>query len=235
MLQVAARHSPLRGEVHSRTDLATLLPAWNDLCARGAEDNVYYSPRYARVLLDSVDDRNIAFAAVWEGETLFALLPFTCSHLAVPGICPAGRAWQNKFIFSCTPLLDALRKREAAAALIDVLACVSHGEWVIPTLNMQGEAGRTFVAALAEKALPWAFLQGFQRPTLESGQTFDEHMQLYVSAGRRKGIARNRRRLQELGKLEHASYGSGEGLDKAVAAYLHIEARGWKGRHGTRV
>ena len=233
MLQTADRYPLLRGEMRTRANLATLLPAWTDLCDRCVEDNVYYSPRYARALLDSVEERDITFAVVWEGQTLVALLPFTCSHFAVPGICPAGRAWQDKFIYSCTPLLDASRKSEAAAVLLDVLASVSHGEWVIPTVNTQGEACRTFVAALAERTLPWTFTQSFQRAALESGQTFEQHMQHCVPASRRKGIARNRRRLQELGKLEHESHVSGEKLDQAVTAYLQIEARGWKGRRGT--
>jgi CelD/BcsL family acetyltransferase involved in cellulose biosynthesis len=233
MLQVAGRHPLLRGEVRARAQVASLLPAWADLCDRCAEDNVYYAPGYARALLDNLERRELAFALVWEGQTLVALLPFTSSHLPVPGICPAGRAWQDKFIFSCTPLLDASRKNEAAGALVEVLASVSHGEWVIPTVNTQGEACRTLVGALTERALSWSFSQAFQRPALERGESFEQHMQRHVSPSRRKEIARNRRRLEGLGKVEHAGHSSGEQLDAAVAAFLEMEARGWKGRRGT--
>jgi hypothetical protein len=54
-----------------------------------------------------------------------------------------------------------------------------------------------------------------------------------VSSNRRKGLARNRRRLEELGKVGHESHCCGEGLDRAVAAFLKIEASGWKGKQGT--
>jgi hypothetical protein len=84
----------------------------------------------------------------------------TCSDLPLPGILAAGRAWQNKFIFSYTPLLDRQRE-QAAAGLIDVLASVTHGEWVIPTVNTQGEACRALVGALADRRLPWSFLTAF--------------------------------------------------------------------------
>ena len=40
-------------EVLARDALPTLVPAWQDLCARSVEDNVYYSPRYAQALLQS--------------------------------------------------------------------------------------------------------------------------------------------------------------------------------------
>jgi hypothetical protein len=54
-----------------------------------------------------------------------------------------------------------------------------------------------------------------------------------VSSNRRKGLARNRRRLEELGKVGHECHCFGEGLDRAVSAFLKIEAGGWKGKQGT--
>jgi hypothetical protein len=58
-------------------------------------------------------------------------------------------------------------------------------------------------------------------------------MNTCVDPKRRKGLARNLRRLEELGKVEHESHSSGEGLERAVSAFLQIEASGWKGKHGT--
>jgi CelD/BcsL family acetyltransferase involved in cellulose biosynthesis len=58
-------------------------------------------------------------------------------------------------------------------------------------------------------------------------------MSRHVRAKRRRDLARNRRRLEELGRVAHESHSCGEGLDRAVAAFLAIEAKGWKGRRGT--
>lgn len=224
----------LRGEVLGRDALPMLLPAWEDLCARSVEDNVYYSPRYARTLLESVErDNNVGFAVVWDEMRLVALLPFTNSKFAIPLLQPAGRAWQSKYTFSCMPLLDKLRKTEAAAALLDVLASISTGEWIVPAVNTKGEACQAMIAALERRGLPSVLLDHFQRATLDAGSTFDEHMQRHVSSNRRKGLARNRRRLEELGNVEHECHCFGEGLDRAVSAFLKIEASGWKGKQGT--
>src|ERR1700674_5220649 len=134
MLQVPGWNLDLRGEVLGRDALPVLLPAWENLCARSVEDNVYYSARYARALLASVErDTKVVFAVVWDGMRLVALLPFTRPKFAIPLLQPAGWAWQSKYTFSCMPLLDKLRKTEAAAALLDVLASVSPAEWIIPT------------------------------------------------------------------------------------------------------
>ena len=132
MLQVPGWDLGLRGEVLGRDALPTLLPAWQDLCGRIAEDNVYYSPRYARALLESVErDKNVGVAVVWDQSRLVALLPFTRPTLRIPVLQPAARAWQTKYTFSCMPLLDRVRKAEAAAVLLDVLASISRGEWMI--------------------------------------------------------------------------------------------------------
>ena len=224
----------LRGEVLKHDALPTLLPAWEDLCRRSVEDNVYYSPRYARALLESVErDKNVSFAVVWKEKSLVAMLPFTRVKLGIPLLRPAGQAWQSKYTFSCMPLLDGLRKAEAAGALLDVLASISAGEWIIPTVNTKGEACQALIEALERKGLPWVFLDNFQRATLEAGSAFNEHMKRHVSPKRRKDLARNRRRLEELGNVEHQCHCFGEGLGRAVAAFLKIEASGWKGKRGT--
>jgi CelD/BcsL family acetyltransferase involved in cellulose biosynthesis len=233
MLHVPRSNLRLRGELLTCDDLPRILPAWKALCDDSAEDNVYYSPRYSQALLDNVEEKNIALAAVWAEASLVALLPFSRSRIALAGLRAAGRAWQNKFIFSCTPLLDAVRKIEAAGVLLDVLASVSEGEWIVPTVNTKGQACRALVAALSARRMPWAFSQPFQRAILEIGPTFEEHMQRHVAASRRKGLLRNQRRLQQLGKLDHETHCYGAQLDQTLAAYLEIEASGWKGRRGT--
>ena len=233
MLQASGAPS-LKGEVFGRDALPMLLPVWEDLCARSAEDNVYYSPRYAQALLESAEkNTDVSFAVVWDDSRLVAFLPVTRPTFAIPGLRPGGRAWQSKYTYSCTPLLDAVLKVHAADALLTVLASISAGEWVLPTLNTDGEACQAMIVALAQRQMPWTFLNHFQRATLGAGCTFDEHMSARVDPKRRKGLARNRRRLEERGKLAHESHVCGAGLERAVAAFLEIEARGWKGRRGT--
>jgi CelD/BcsL family acetyltransferase involved in cellulose biosynthesis len=107
------------------------------------------------------------------------------------------------------------------------------GDWVIPTMNVHGEACRAILDAIEGQAFPWLFANSFQRASLSPDSTFDEHMQVRVSAKRRKDLARNRRGLERLGRVEHHSCRDGEDLKRAVAAFLEIENKGWKGRLGT--
>ncbi len=224
----------LKGEVLGRAALPSLAPAWEDLCANSVEDNVYYSPRYARALLDTVaDNENVSFAVVWDERSLVALLPFIRPKFAIPLLRPSGRAWQTNYTFSCMPLLDKVYRTDAAAILVDILASFGGGEWVIPRVNVQGEACRAMTEALTRMGLPWAFSGHFQRAILERAGSFDEHMRRHVSSKRSKDLARNRRRLEQLGHVGHESHRSGEELERAVSAFLTIEAGGWKGTSGT--
>jgi Acetyltransferase (GNAT) domain len=234
MLQTPAANSAIKTQLLRREELETYLPAWHDLCGRAVEHNVYYSPQYALALLDNIDrNKDISFAMIWEHDRLIGMLPVTRAKLAIPLVGPSGSAWATKYTFSCTPLLDNVRKREAADALLAVLASIREGEWVIPTINTQGEACRVLISALGRRGSPWTFAGRFQRAALETGLTFDEHMQRHVSAKRRKDLVRNRRRLEQLGKVEHEGHRSGPGLARAVSQFLAIEAAGWKGKRGT--
>ncbi len=138
MLQIAECRSGLRGEVLGRDALPVLLPHWQDLCGRAAEDNVYYSPRYALALMEGPErNTDVRFAVVWDQMRLVALLPFTRPKLPVPGVWASGRAWRSKYTFSCMPLLDEVRREEAAGALLDALASVTEGGWAIPSVNVR--------------------------------------------------------------------------------------------------
>jgi CelD/BcsL family acetyltransferase involved in cellulose biosynthesis len=234
MLQIPGRALGLRGQILGLGELQPISPAWDDLCRRCVEDNVYYAPRYALALLENVErNTNIAFAVVWEGPRLVALLPFTRRRVRVPLFQPSGQAWCSKYTFSCMPVLDKEYATEAASALLDVLISVNSGEWVIPVVNADGPACRAVTTALAARLLPWTLTGRFQRAVLMQRGTFEEHMALHVSAKRRKDIARNRRRLERVGRVEHESFTGGEGLRRAVSAFLDIEAKGWKGKRGT--
>jgi CelD/BcsL family acetyltransferase involved in cellulose biosynthesis len=234
MLQIREWDLGLTSGILGCDTLPTLVPAWDDLCRRSLEDNVYYSPKYARALLANVNhDEMVRFAVVWSHNTLIALLPFTTPRFRVPVLGPAARAWRSKYTFSCMPLLDRDRKIEAANALLNLLRSVQPGEWTFSTLNSEGEVCRALIDVLDRRARPWTLVNRFQRASLELGPSFDEHMKQHVSAKRRRDLARNRRRLEQLGRVEYRAYSCGAGLARALEAFLEIETNGWKGRKGT--
>jgi hypothetical protein len=127
------RKLQMRGEVLGRGAVPALAPAWQDLCSRAIEDNVYYYPRYARALIDNIDrDQHLQLAVVWEQANLVALLPFSRALIQTPLLGSAARAWRTKYTFNCMPLLDRTCAIDASARLIDVLSTVNQAEWIIP-------------------------------------------------------------------------------------------------------
>lgn len=220
--------------VLERSMLANLQPQWQDLCKRGAEDSVYYAPHYMLPLLDTVVAKAVVrIVTAWDGDRLMGFLPVTMKTLSVPGITAGGMAWRTDYTFNCLPLLDAEHADAAAAAIIDALATLKRGEWVLPELNAEGPVCRALQRALENRGAPFAMERGFERASLCAGLSFEQHMATHVSSKRRRELARNRRRLEETGKLTLRSETSGPGLAEAVQAFLALEASGWKGKRGT--
>jgi hypothetical protein len=234
LLQLPAWSASSRGEIVGRDTLCSLVPAWDDLCRRSIEDNVYFSPRYARALLSTVErNTSVCFALAWNGTKLIGLLPFVKPKLSVPLIGSACHAWQSKYTFSCMPLLDNEQPVDAAETLLRVMATAGEDEWIIPAVNTHGAACKALTSVLERLGRPSLFMNQFQRASLDANLNYDEHMKVGVSAKRRRDLARTRRRLEQLGEVTHEYHQDGSGLSRAISAFLKIEASGWKGRART--
>jgi CelD/BcsL family acetyltransferase involved in cellulose biosynthesis len=234
MLQTPNWTLGLKSEMLDRGELPAIIPDWQDLCGRSLEDNVYYTPPFAKALLDTTAaSAKVRFAVVRDETRLVGLLPVTRPAVPAPLLRAAGQAWQTDYTFSCTPLLDKERATEAAQVLLRMLAAESRGAWRLPALNVDGPSCRAMIAALEREGFTWSLSRRFERAALSTGLTFEEHMQRHVDKKRRKDLERNRRRLEKLAPVRHEVHRSGEGLDRAVRAVLSIEAAGWKGRRGT--
>ncbi|MBX9826584.1 MAG: GNAT family N-acetyltransferase [Xanthobacteraceae bacterium] len=231
MLQ-AKSQTFLRGELIGIEELRGIRPHWDDLCTRVVEENVYYTPQYAHALLDNLPHEDVGVAVVWQGQRLVALLPGVLSSFSLSPLSPS-EAWRTPYTFSCTPLLDRELAQDAAGALLDLLARSCGSEWHFPTLNIDGPACQALAAALREAGIPFDFSAGFERAALTRGLSFADYLAKLFPTRRRKDLQRNRRRLEALGLVAHRAYSDGEGLHRAVEAFLSIEASGWKGAQGT--
>lgn len=220
--------------VHDQHMLDGLVVHWRDLCGRCVEDTVYYAPDYAMALLKTVaSTRDVKFVTAWQDSRLIGLLPVEVRKIPVPGVIVAGRAWSTDYTFSCLPLLDRGHAVAAAAALLDGLASLARGEWVIPNINLEGPACSALVEALSMRGSPWSIDRKFARASLSKGLTFETHMKEHVSSKRRRELGRNRRRLEELGIVSVRTETHGAGLAEAVGVFLELEASGWKGERRT--
>jgi CelD/BcsL family acetyltransferase involved in cellulose biosynthesis len=218
----------------STRELRQVEPAWRRLSRNAAEENAYYAPDYARPLLDNVEGRRVAALAVHEGRELVALLPFVRRRWSLLKE-PVNVAWQTKFTFSSHPLLDKHRPKAAAASLVEAMSGgTSPGAlWAIPNIAVDGPVSTALRAALDRKGMAYEILGGFERAVLDRTGSFADHMARYVSSKRRRELARNRRRLAELGALTYSNCTGGAALDEIVQEFLRIERSGWKGSRGT--
>jgi CelD/BcsL family acetyltransferase involved in cellulose biosynthesis len=220
--------------VLDRTMLPSFLPQWNDLCQRSAEDNVYYTPNYMLPLLDTVAaNTDVRILTGWDGDQLISMLPVVKKGVTFPGVTAAATAWQTDYTFNCLPLLDAEQSEAAAGTIIDALATLKCAECVFPELNSDGPVCLALQRALKVRGAPFSLERKFERASLSVGPSFEEHMTAHVSAKRRRELARNRRRLEEKGKLTLRTETSGPGLAEAVQSFLSLEESGWKGKRGT--
>lgn len=203
------------------------------LCERSIEDNVYYSPKYALALLDTVERRKVSILTLWQGDTMVALLPTTHLPLGIPGLFPSSSGWGTLYTFNGMPILDGKETRRVAAALVDCMARTHGGDWIIPQVNVGGPAFDALTGAFLERGIPWQVHSPFERAMLAAGMDYGQHLDANVSSKRQRDLARSRRKLEEIGRVSCQSHTSGPGLQRAVLAFLELEAKGWKGRRGT--
>lgn len=234
MLQAPSWSTRWRSEMLDAKSLLKFSQAWEKLSRNALEDNVYYTPSYVAALLDTCEkNTDVEFATVWMNDILVALLPVAPPKTYPPYFFRIGKAWETKYTFSCMPLLHGEYSREGADRLATLLESVHKGEWLFPLMNAEGKTCALFKSVLESKGVPWVSVSVFDRASLVPGSTFEDHMLSCVPAKRRKELARTRRRLSEAGELRHVICRTEEELSRAVAAFMRIEADGWKGKKGT--
>jgi CelD/BcsL family acetyltransferase involved in cellulose biosynthesis len=153
--------------------------------------------------------------------------------MAPPG-GPLARAWLHKQAALATPLVD---RENAHAALEKMFAWFEQNlpaaaGVVFPKIAQSGPTFAALTAAAQRSGRKTHILESYERAVLSHGQSADE---AFRRAGDRKTLAelrRRRRRLEELGRLEHKRLTSPDDVRRATEAFLALEASGWKRGRG---
>ena len=219
-----------------RKGIFSLGSAWEELSRNTIEENPYYSPTYMRALLENTEiNTDIMALAVYREGKLAGFCPFITDKWRWLGAASVNRAWKNPYITLTTPLVERHNPRQTVQALL--MAMAGHATagrfWLFEELNLDGPAGVLIDEVVRKRNLSSCVFDEFDRPTLEQGSTFDQHMLDHVSKKRRRDLKRNRKRLSEKGRVEMRFFTSGPQLEAAVEDFLRIEASGWKGERGT--
>lgn len=237
MISPLPRVSELPAEWRPLAVLAPVAQAWRDLAARAIEPNVFYEPSFA-LAAAPVFGADAGAVLVWSNgapKTLLGFFPARLKgwrHGAFPTLL-AG--WTHPFAPLGTPLVDS---GHAEAVIASWLDCLTENPsnpalLLMPLLPEEGPFATALDQVLARRGAAVARLDRHRRAMLVPGADRGEYLRSALSAKMRKELNRRRRRLADLGPVEHTVVENPAGIGAALEDFMALEARGWKGRIGT--
>ncbi len=210
------------------------------LCSRSVEPNVFFNPRFLAPAMPRLEDKEIRLAVIRDVEAhrsrLRLLVPFSVERPPVPFGVPIMRTWSNPFGPLGTPLVDHDDPEGVIADFFSLLARPTlrlPRVFVFPETRLDGPFAAILGQFAASRNLTVVTLGQADRPYLQSSLDGDDYLRRALSAHHFRGFGRMRRRLEELGTLEHVVARSPAAIRLGVEAFLSMEAAGWKGREGT--
>lgn len=210
-------------------DLPRHESAWRNLAARAAEPNVFGEsdfliPALARL----APSGRIVALLVWSDPTRQTLIGVAA--IETPRL-PLGlaRVWLHKQAALPAILVDRDAAENALRAILAWLA-TARGPAVglrLPSVEAGGPLAQAAAAVAAHQSLRIETLYGRRRAALPTGPT--ANFEANLDKKRRKEWARQRRRLEERGRLESLTLDGASGVEP----FLALESRGWKGMRGS--
>lgn len=212
--------------------MAAHVPAWQELGERALESNVFYEPAFA-LAAAPVFGGTVRVLTAWAADERRAMLGFLplCTarwRYGLPLRVLVG--WTHPYAPSGMPLVDADRAEQVLEAMFEHL----RGEFLLlPLVRDAGAFAEALKIVIIRTGSIEARFGSHERAFLEPGDGRLDHLDRSMSAGKRKELRRQRRRLSEQGDLRHVTCDDPLSAGESVDAFLALEASGWKGRAGT--
>ncbi|TPL81894.1 GNAT family N-acetyltransferase [Mesorhizobium sp. B2-3-12] len=210
------------------------------LCARTIEPNVFFNPRFLAPAMPRLEDREVRLAVIRDGDEyrnrLRLLVPISVERPVVPLGVPVMRTWSSPFGPLGTPLID---RDDPVGVVEDFFSMLSRPHLklpkvlVLPDIRLDGPVA-SLVGTVAEtRGLTLVTTGQTSRPVLESELDGDDYLKASLRAHHYREFRRLKRRLGDLGVLEHVVARGPEEIRYAIESFLTLEASGWKGRERT--
>jgi len=207
------------------------------LCARSIEPNIFFNPRFLAPAMPRLEDKEIRLAVVRDNEgsrsRLRLLVPFSVERPPVPFGVPIMRTWSNPFGPLGTPLVD---HDDPEGVIADFFTLLGRPHlklprvFVLPEVRLDGPFAAILSTFAASRNLTLVTTGRAERPFLQSTLEGDEYLKQALRPHHLREFRRLRRRLAELGTLEHHVARNPSEIRLGVEAFLSLEAAGWKGR-----
>ncbi|TIM06725.1 GNAT family N-acetyltransferase [Mesorhizobium sp.] len=210
------------------------------LCARTIETNVFFNPRFLAPAMPRLEDREVRLAVIRDGDEyrnrLRLLVPFSVERPATPLGVRVMRTWSSPFGPIGTPLVD---RDDPVGVIEDFFAMLSRPHlklpkvFVLPDIRLDGPVASLLATAAETRGLTLVTTGKAERPMLESEIDGDEYLKVSLRSHHYREFRRLKRRLADLGRLEHQVARGPENIRHAIERFLTLEAAGWKGRERT--
>jgi hypothetical protein len=217
-----------------------LVEELDHLCRRTVEPNIFFNPRFLAPAMPRLEDREVRLAVIRDGDEfksrLRLLVPFSVEKPATPLGVSILRTWSSPFGPLGTPLLD---RDDPAGVLEDFFSILSRPHLklphvlVLPEMRLDGPIASLLHSVAEARNLPLVVTNSTERPFLESELDGEAYLKQSLRPHHLREFRRLKRRLGELGKLEHHVARSTDEIRLGIEAFLTLEAAGWKGRSRT--
>ncbi len=206
------------------------------LARRAVEPNVFFNPRFLAPAMPRLEDRSVRLA-ILRDETpartrMRLLFPFSIEKPGLQFGPAIIRCWTTHYAPLGTPLIDA---DDPVAVVEDLLEIMGRSHLklpsvlVFPEMRSDGAATQILRSVAFGRNLPLYVANKELRPTLKSMLDGETYLRTALGSHHRRDLGRLRRRLEEMGAVEHAVARSQADVLSAMERFLTLEAAGWKG------
>jgi hypothetical protein len=210
------------------------------LCSRTIEPNVFFNPRFLAPAMPRLEDREVRLAVIRDGDDyknrLRLLVPFSVERPATPLGVSIMRTWASPFGPLGTPLVD---RDDPEGVIEDFFSMLSRPHLklpkvlVLPDMRLDGAVTAMLKSVAETRGLPLMTTAEAERPFLESTLDGNAYLKASLRSHHDREFRRLKRRLADLGTLEHIVARGPEDIRHGIEAFLTLEAAGWKGRKRT--
>lgn len=225
----------IRTEWLQFSELAGVTEAWRALAARALEPNVFYGPAFALAAAPAFGHHAGALL-VWTRATrrLIALMPARVERRRYGMPLPVLTGWTHPYAPLGTPLID----RDQADVAVDAIFEHMRADPTLPSLLLlpllpEGPVAEAFADGIARHGGRMAEFAAHARAMLAPGDARGDYLDRAVGAKKMKELRRQRRRLDDAGKVRLVTAREPAEIASALSAFFELESQGWKGRAGT--
>jgi CelD/BcsL family acetyltransferase involved in cellulose biosynthesis len=216
-------------ETPESSDLAAHEAAWLDLAARAAEPNAFAESAFLIPALARLAPAGrVATLLAWSDAGRTSLIGVAALEFPRLSLGLA-RVWRNEQAGLAAIALDREAGGRALSAMCAWLRRERRGVvgLALPSVERDGTMARIVSTLAARESLRLETLRVHRRAALPAGPA--SRFEAALDKKRRKEWARQRRRLEECGRVKTLAVDDASGVE----AFLALEQSGWKGARGS--